>query len=139
ELNDWDAQRANTGQAYCVAAYDYGSGIIPRYELWPHQQALYNYSYLYEARAADLDETSAVLPSFIRGDVLLELALAEAARWPGPSTDKRSVYYDLNLSAMHQSRAEKMIMEMERQDDETYMADLTYRYPALGWPFAMLG
>ena len=136
ELNLWDAQRANMGQSYVVSAYDYGSGIIPRYEIWPHQQAQYVFPYIYEARAQDLDESGAVLPSFIRGDVLLEMALAEAARWPGPSADKPNPYKDLNLAILHERRAEKMITEMETQDDATYEADVTFTYPAMGWPWA---
>ncbi len=135
ELNLWDAQRSNVGQAYCVASYDYGSGIIPRYELWPHQQAQYVYPFLYEARAVDIQDSGATLPTFIRGDVLLEMALAEAARWPGPSLDKVNPYRSDKLAMMHEARAERMVLQLELQDDNTYEDDLTYQ-AALGYPMA---
>ena len=108
---------------------------LPRFEIWPHQTAQYVYPFLYEARATDLSDTGAVLPRYIRGDVLLELALAEAARYPGPSADRPNPYFNIKLSDMHQMRAERMILDLERQDDETFEQDVTFQMP-LGFPYA---
>ena len=109
---------------------------LPRYELWPHQQSAYVYPFLYESRAADLSDPGAVLPRYIRGDVLLEGALAEAARWPGPK-DKPNAYYDLNLWKSHNAKFETMVMELERQDDNQNETDLQYAYAA-SLPYAPL-
>lgn len=143
-LNDWDPQRANTGQAYVVAWLDYstinGYGLppMPRYEIWPHQTSAYVYPFLYESRPADLFDTGASLPRYLRGDVLLEIGLAEAATWPGPSVDNPNPYFNLQLSQMHRTRSEKMIQELEIQDDNVFQIDASY--PQLGWPYApMLG
>jgi hypothetical protein len=228
ELNSWDAQRANTGQAYCVASYDYsmnetgtvsapvqiigngpspilagnaaytgaanalytilittGGAIgtaayewkkdggafsapvltdaggaaqelsqgvfvifpagtyivndvfvirtsvanspgIPRYELWPHNQSNYVYPYLYEAIAQDLNEPGAVLPRFIRGDLVMDMALLQAAQWPGESVDSPNPYYDLNLADRIRKSTEWQINELERQDEETYLSMVSY-------------
>jgi len=107
---------------------------VPRYELWPHRTSAYVFPYLYESRAQDLQDPGATLPRYIRGDVLLEMVLAEAAGWPGTSANQPNVYYNPVTQARHGSRAEKMIGELERQDDETSEIDLTW--PAMGLPLA---
>lgn len=108
---------------------------LPRYELWPHQKAQYVYPFLYEKRAPDISDPNVVLPRFIRGDLLLEYALAEAASWPGPSTDRPNPYYRLELHDRHLKKAEFMCMELERQDEEVFLADVYYQ-DAVGLPFA---
>ena len=125
----------NAGDTWVIQATSTPQAGLPRYEIWPHQTAAYVYPFLYEARAIDLSDPNAVLPRYIRGDVLLELALAEAARWPGESADKPNPYFNLNLSQIHLQRAERMIMELERQDDETYEQDVGFQLP-LGFPYA---
>lgn len=107
---------------------------IPRYEIWPHQANAYVYPFLYEQRVQDLDDPGMVLPRFIRGDVLLEMSLSEAAKWPGPSVNEPNPYFNLSLSDRHERRAEQMIAELERQDDETYQLDAMY--PMTTWPYA---
>lgn len=133
----WPAGPAYTlGDIWVVNTTAIQSAGLPRYEIWPHQEAQYVYPFLYESRPTDLQDANAVLPRYIRGDVLLEMALAEAAKWPGPSKDKPNPYYNQGVAAMHDRRAEQMIMELERQDDEVSEQDLTYQYPGLGWPMA---
>lgn len=107
---------------------------LPRYELWPHNKANYVYPFLYEARATDLQDTGAVLPRYIRGDVLLEMALAEAAEWPGAGADRVNPYFNLNLADRKMVQAEKMMLELERQDDETYMSNAFYQ--PVSFPYA---
>lgn len=141
-INERDAQRTNSGDAWVVSpwTYDTSSPPLPRYELWPHQKAAYVYPFLYEARPTDLGDTNATLPRFIRGDLLLELALSMAARWPGPSTDRPNPYFSIQLAAMHDTRSERMIYELERQDEEVSVQDLSYStglawapYPDAAW------
>jgi len=139
ELNTWDSQRAMRGQSYMVSALDYytpsGTTIpLPRYELYPHQTAEYVYPFMYETRPTDLQDSGATLPRYVRGDLLLEMALAEAARWPGPSDERKNPYYSVQLASMHDKRAEFMIMEMERRDDDVFEDDVSYMQPN-GYPF----
>lgn len=130
ELNAWDAQRANTGTAYVVASYGYESFFntppLPQYEIWPHQKSQYVYPFLYVSRPPDLSDPGASLPRYIRGDVLLELAMAQCARWPGPSKDAPNPYFNLALAQQHEARGQQMVEEMVRTDDELYENDVTY-------------
>lgn len=140
ELNAWDAQRAQSGTAWVVADYAYdsvSSPPLPRYEIWPHQKAQYVYPFLYENRATDLEDFGATLPRYIRGDVLLELATAQAARWPGPSKEQPNPYFNLALARDCETRAQFMLAELERQDDEVVQSSLWYG-ERQGLPFATL-
>jgi hypothetical protein len=89
--------------------------------------------FLYEVRATDLWDSGADLPRFLRGDILLEMALAEATRWPGPSIENPNPGYNLALFRSHQADAERMLREMELQDDEVWAQDYS-RFTSL--PFA---
>ena len=131
ELNAWDPERTNTGDPYGLAFFDYyvpsGETVaVPRYELWPHPTTQHVYPYLYESRPTDLADSSATLPRFHHGDVLVELALEQAALWPGPSADKPNPYFNRDLARHHRDRAEQLIMEMERQDEEVGVQNVQY-------------
>lgn len=130
ELNAWDAQRANSGTAYVVASLDFddifNTPPLARYEIWPHQRAQYVYPFQYVSRPPDLSTAGASLPRAIRGDVLLEMALAQAARWPGASKDAPNIYFNLALAMQHETRAVVMINELVRTDDEICENDVTY-------------
>lgn len=115
------------GDTFTLRATAQTAPGLPRYEMWPHQTAQYVYPFIYEARATDIADPGAVLPRYIRGDVLMELALANAARWPG-TADKKNPYYDLNLWKTHQARGDMMVRELERQDDETGLQDFRINY-----------
>lgn len=117
----------------CTAITNAG---LPRYELWPHQQSAHVYPFLYEMRARDLNDVNAVLPRYIRGDVLVELALEDVALWPGPSIDKPNPYRSLDTAKYHGTRAQKMIQVLEVQDDNVWEQDLTYQFPSMGWAMA---
>lgn len=138
ELNAIDAQRSQSGTAWAVVAHSYdavSSPPLPRYEIWPHDKSSHVWPFLYEARPIDLEDSGATLPRYIRGDVLLEMALEECARWPGPSQDQKNPYYSIGQAAAHHARAEKMIERMEVQDDEVYNMDMRIQ-SAVGMPFA---
>jgi hypothetical protein len=130
ELNAWDAQRATTGTAYNVSMFDYDGEFndppLPRYEIWPHQRSSYCYPFLYISRPPDLSDPGASLPRYIRGDVLIEMALAQAARWPGASKDSPNPYFSLPLAMQHDVRGLDMLRDMARTDDEICENDVSY-------------
>jgi len=135
ELNTYDAQRASQGTPYVVADFDYtnlafgGAAIspsLPRFEVWPHQQAAYVIPFMYEKRFPDLNDANGELPRFIPGNVLLEGALAQLSRWPGPSNDQRNPYFNLTLSQTHQALYDKAVRELEVNDDNVYGRDVSY-------------
>lgn len=130
ELNAWDAQRANTGTAYVVASLYYDSGVntppLPMFEIWPHQRAQYVYPLIYVSRPPDLSDPGATLPRYIRGDVLLESALAQCARWPGPARDAANPYFNLATATMHDRRYAEMVRQLEVTDDNIMENDVYY-------------
>lgn len=144
DLDVWDAQRANIGNtSYVCASRDFDDVFntppLPRYELWPHQQSQVVYPFHYVSRPPDLSEAGASLPRLIRGDVLLEMALAQAARWPGASKDSPNPYFNLALAMQHDTRALAMVAQMARTDDEVFENEVTYTslstmdIPAVAW------
>lgn len=104
---------------YCLAADAPGS---PRYEAWPHIKADETRPYLYLANLLDLTDMGAVLPRFVRGEVIMEMVLADIAAWKNPDNG----YYDLKLAGWHTARAEAMLLDMMRQDQSRESTDLTY-------------
>lgn len=124
------------GDVFVIRCQAIPNAGLPIYELWPNQQSAHVYPFLYEMRAADLDDVNAVLPRYIRGDVLVEMACEDVALWPGPSTDKPNPYFSITGAKYHHDRAEKMIQVLEVQDDNVWMQDLTYAYPSMSWAFA---
>ncbi len=132
DLNAWDAQRANAGNPYSVVFRDYDpTGITSppcaRYEVWPHRKAQYVLPYLYVKQATDLSDTSATLPRIIRGDVVVEGALADLCTWPGPDPDHKNPYYSQLNARDHEAKFLNMVGELERQDDELFEQDLRYQ------------
>lgn len=122
----WPAA-VSTGDVFIIQCSANLQGGLPRYEFWPHKQAQYVYPFLYECRPPDLSDPGATLPRYIRGDVLLEMSLEQAARWPGLE-GKPNPYFNLVLADRHRDYANKMIYELERQDDETSEIDAKYQY-----------
>ena len=143
ELNMWDSQRASSGTAWVASFRDYnpltaaGTPALPRYELWPPQLSQKVYPFLYESRPVDLTDAGSALPRYIRGDVLIEGALWQAALWPGPSKDQPNAYFSLQLGLTHQRNFERIVMELERQDDE--LSDDMIQYSTYtSMPFAAI-
>lgn len=120
---------------FIVNAVAVPSSGLPRYELWPQQQSQKVYPFLYESRWIDLDDPGVTLPRYIRGDVLVEVALEDLSLWPGMA-DKPNPYFSYRTAAYHGSRVERLISVLERQDEAVWQQMLTYQYPAVSWAYA---
>jgi len=107
----------------------------PRYELWPHLIREEVIDYLYVSRPVDINDSGSAIPYAIPGTALQEAALAAAARWPGPNVQDRNPYFQINLEQRHSDRAERWILELERQDAEIYDFDSMYE----DWEWAPVG
>lgn len=133
-----DGVTYNSGDTFTISCQAVINGGLPRYEFWPHKQSQYVFPFLYEQIPPDLGDPGATLPRYIRGDVLLEMSLEQAAQWTGLQ-DKPNPYFNLNLAQRHHDKAEQMIYELERQDDETSEMDAKYELytnlPFAPWPF----
>lgn len=124
------------GDVFICNVYAIPNSGLPRYELWPHQQTQKVYPFLYESRPIDIDDPGATIPRYIRGDVLVEMALEDLALWPGPSPDKPNPYFSERAASYHGSKAETMINTLERQDDEVWVQLISYQYAAVSWALA---
>lgn len=105
----------------------------PRYELWPGPTfSGYLYPYQYLVKEYDLTVDAPSLPPFVanRGEVLIEMALAKCATFPGSDMDHPNPYFNLNLSQLHYGRAMDLIEDMERNDQEVGQSRVDYQqYP----------
>jgi hypothetical protein len=143
ELDAADPQRANIGQPYILSPCSYDTTTTPptpRMEIWPHVQEQYNLQFLYVALPTDITLSTVSLPRIIPGNALLEMALTKCAQWPGASVEQPNPYFNLNLSLLHQKKADQMVAELERQDDELMMQDVRYvnwgNYEMAPWPYS---
>lgn len=110
---------------------------LPMYELYPHQSAARTLTGYYITKSTTLDERGGLLPRYIRGDVLLELALAQAASWPGPDELHPSPYDQISRREWHTAQSEALIVDLERVDNGVMQRDLShldlYRFAPLPW------
>jgi hypothetical protein len=126
----------NNNDQFIIQGTAVSNAGVPRVELYPHQQANHVWGFMYETRANDLQDFGVVLPRYIRGDVLTEMAMESLCRWPGYSDDKKNPYYNLESARMRHEDNEKQIQLLEVQDDNVYMQDLTMAYPMMSWAYA---
>lgn len=125
-----------SGDTFIISCTAISNAGLPRYELWPHQQAAHVYPFLYESRPTDLNDPNAVIPRYLPGNVLVDMALEDVTLYPGPSADKPNPYYSPRAAAYHRSRAMEQVNTLERQDDEVWVQNIQYSYPAMAWAMA---
>jgi hypothetical protein len=125
ELNTWDAQRSSSGTPWAVVSRRLQTqgtftGRI-QYELWPYATAQKNYPFFYVRRPETLTDSTVFLgPLANASDVLVQLALAEAAEWPAYE-DRKNPYFNLSLAEMKRKNVEAHIARLEVLDEEIYM------------------
>lgn len=110
---------------------------IPNYELWPHVKVnSFVYPYLYYTKIPELSPDSPQLPPFMRSDVLQAMAMEQACTWPGTDASPNPGY-DIRAASYHGQKAETLIYEMEKRDDETSPQDLSFdNFPFAPVPWA---
>lgn len=121
-LDKWDSRRSTAGNAWLFADYRQTSAGIPRYEVWPRVVSERLYPYLYVKRPADLSADSDVPIFPIRGDELIEGALADLSRWPGTES-RKNPSFNLQLAADYEKRFTNLVNNLSRLDQETYLSD----------------
>jgi len=62
------------------------------------------------------------------------MALAEAATWPGTET-RRNPYSSQWRAQRHEEKAARLIMELERQDNEIFEREIAYSMPQSFAPY----
>jgi len=131
-----DTLSYNSGDIFIIQCQALSTQSIPRYELWPAPTfSGYLYPFIYIAKETDLTPQAPSLPPFManRGEVILELALAKCATYPGSDPNHPNIYYNLKQAAYHEGRAADMIIDLERNDEEVGVTLVDYQE----WPLAM--
>lgn len=134
----WPTGRTYTaGDVFAVNCVSSVTSSAPQYELWPAPTFNgYLYPYCYFAKEYALTPQNPKLPPFIanRGEVLIEMALEKAASFPGTDSQNPNPYYDLKLAVYHRQNAKDLIEDLERNDEEVGVTNITYQtypfYPA---------
>lgn len=132
ELDSIDPRRAQSQMPWRMAFHETDLAGAPLWELWPRPTSLAAYPVFYIKHWNPLDGDNDILPNGIRSDVLVKMARAEAARWPGHKTLQGGIYYDLKLSESLMGEAEREVAYMKNQDDSTAIMQLVYQYRR--WP-----
>jgi hypothetical protein len=127
------------GNSWIINAHPTPTTGGPRYELWPGPTySAYLYPYQYIKKEYDLTEQQPQLPPFIsnRGEVLLEMGLQKCAEFPGADTDHPNPYYNLKQAMYHANKVDRMLIDLERNDEEIGVTNLAYEnYPMAPAPW----
>ena len=125
------------GDLFVINCVSLMTGSVPRYELWPAPTyAGYLYPYIYISKEYDLTVAQPQLPPNIanRGEVLLEMALAKCATFPGADAEHQNPYYNLKLAQWHELKYLDMLIELENEDENIGVTKIDYQaypfYPA---------
>lgn len=107
------------------------------YEYWPRPTAARSYPYLFNKQASRLAD-SAIFTGVLAdaADVLVDGALAEAARWPGTG-DRKNPYFDAGIARDKKADFATGIQKLSLRDDDQYPDDLA-KVHWERWPLADL-
>lgn len=108
-----------------------------QYEYWPQPTAARSYPALYNLQADSLvdgDTLTGVLAD--SGQILIDGALAQAARWPG-TPDLKNPYFNADLARSHDASFREGIQKLSLKDDNQYPDDLQMVHWER-WPLADL-
>lgn len=122
-LNQYDPWRQQQNFPWGVAAFPLdplGNYQVELYPVSTIQQALPFMAYVQPPNLVNDDDC---LPAYIRGDVLLKDAIAEALIWRGP---KHNSYYDAQQSGIKRQEFENELLQMMNADENLYRTQVMY-------------
>src|SRR5262249_19008317 len=109
----------------------------PRYELYPRPTSAQVFMALYYKLVPSMSDDEDTPPSFIRSDVLVTGAIADALRY----RPKANRYYDsataMRLADTKEVDFEREVQNMIEADDAVYMQNLIWEYSR--WPLGSYG
>jgi hypothetical protein len=130
-LDAKDPQRSRSGSPRICAGLGQNSSGVPMYEIWPRQTSQAYLPYTYIKTLADLSADADTIIYPIDGDLVLDGALVECAKYPGTS-EKPNPWFgrsgDLDAGFQY-----SLGMAM-KQDQDIYLTDF-YRFEDL-MPYA---
>lgn len=118
-----------TGDLFVINCVGLVTQGVPLFELWPAPVfSGYLYPYQYYQKELDLTPDAPTLPPQVanRGELLLQMALEQAALFPGADLDHPNAYYNLQLARYHREQYENMLIEFENNDQNIGITKLDY-------------
>lgn len=128
ELDAEDPRRAVSQMPYKLAFHETDPAGSPLYEMWPRPTSVAAYPYFYVREWTPMSQDNDILPNGIRSDIVVKLARAEAASWPGHKKLEGGIYFDLRIAERLTTEAEKDIQYMKNEDDSTAIMQMIYQY-----------
>lgn len=128
-LNEWDAWRTTTGWTQILANRPPSASGQPMYELWPAPTFQQAFPFMAYVQPPDMVKDADFPASFIRSDVIIKGALAEALVYRG----KTSRYYDPATSAIKSREFAMEIEKMRNTDNNLYQRDFQWEYAGKGF------
>lgn len=124
------------GDVFTIRATATSTMGVPRVELYPYQSTNMVFPYTYIARYPDITGDGVTLPGIVgrRDDVIREKALEMAATYPG-TPDRPNNYAQINRRDYHAANWKQLLMELDREDNETRQTNV---YSSYVLPFATL-
>lgn len=126
QIDLWDAQRTSTGNPWIIMPAPPTSAGARRMEIWPRPSTEKYLPFTYIKKPALLSSPGDLPIWPIRGDVLIEGALSEVARWPGLA-NQPNPYFSLQLHKEHEERFWREVWKCEVEDQE--FAQTRVEYP----------
>jgi hypothetical protein len=124
-LDLFDAQRVSAGTPSLVAGASYHPTTgVARFELWSKPTGVGQFAMRYVKKPSKLSGTTSIMEP-LRGDVIINAALADVARWPGTSGLKNPMF-DLNAYRMYDERFREGLQECWMKDIERNQTMVSY-------------
>lgn len=123
-LAEVDPQRTATDSTFALVDYVPDEIGRPRFELYPRPTSAQVFPYLVYRQIPNLTDDDDTPPPFVRSDVLVKGALADALRWRG----RANKYYDPQTAGQKMMEYEKGLIEMAMADDSVYMTNLIWEF-----------
>lgn len=130
-LNETDTWRTNVGWSYAFSNMPPTPDGQMQFEIYPVPYFQQVFPYLAYIQPPNLVLDTDCPVTFIRSDVLVSLALADALIWKG----KQNKYYDPQTAGLKMQQAAAELMKMERTDDSMYQQDVIWDY-GLEWGYS---
>jgi len=132
-LNIRDTWRTATGWTYLVSDREMSPAGIPQKELYPIPTFAQSFPFLAYAQPPDLNGPEDFPYPFIRSDVIVLGAIADALVFRG----KNSKYYDPQTSMMKRNEQALEMQMMGVRDNEQIQKDLIWEFDR--WPLYQMG
>lgn len=127
-LDTIDPWRINTFSPAALAQMPPGPNGEYMVELWPVPSIVQALPFVAVAQPPNLVYDTDALPPYIRSDIVVKYAIADAKVYRGPKFNK---YYDAQESQRLRGEAETELVYMAKADEDLYRQNLIYEWESM--------